>query len=273
MTGGFVSRRDIATIVGQVAGERLPNQLDQDIFEQSATQKFVIGSPKVLDERVYRYTKAITALVAPCTYRLVVATDQILAISDLLSVAPAAPAGGVTINLAVGTFQGGVVAKDEFKSGWAEIWPVAGGNQFMWRRIVANSAVSAGNFSITVDKPLNLAVGVASLVVVHPSIYRAVKMATDAGLAGFQMAVGVPPIPVAINNYFWLQTWGPCVVGPTGAFPLSIADYVDVYLHSDGCIHSSKGEAIGTNESPQRVGYVIGAGNYGTMSIMLQLER
>ncbi len=244
----------------------------QDIHEESVLQRYPIGQRYVIDNRVFHYFKAVHAIDNVGTYRLAVATDQVLAISDLLTVAPAAVVGDKQVKVAVGTFQAGVVAKDEFVNGYLEMWPVAGGNQFMHRRIVGNSAVSGGEFTIDLDKPLNFAVGVGSQVTIHPSIYRAVKSAGDAGLAGYQVAVGLPSIPVTINYFAWMQTWGPCFVAPTGTWPLGAANFIDVYMHSDGCINSSLGEVIGTTVSPQRVGHVIGAGNYGCAEIMLELD-
>lgn len=243
----------------------------QDIHEESVIQRYPIGQRYAVDERVYHYAKAAHAIGNVGTYRLSVCTDQILAINDMLSVAPAAVVGDKEVTIAIGAFQGGVVAKNEFINGYAEIWPVAGGNQFMYRRILGNTAVSGGNITITVDKAFNFALGVGSQVTIHPSVYRAVKSAGDAGLVNYQVAVGLPTIPVTNAYYFWLQTYGPCFIAPTGTWPLGAANFVDVYMHSDGCINSSLGETIGTAVSPQRVGYVLGAGNYGCANIMLQL--
>jgi hypothetical protein len=253
----------------------------QDFHEQSAIQRYPVGLRYVYDNRVFHYAKFTNAVGNVGTYRLAVATDQILENNDRRSVAPAKVIGDktVTIDVTVGfapnflAFQGGVVAANELIGGHVEIWPVAGGNQFMYRKIMANTAVSAGNITITVDKPFNFAVGIASQVTIHPNIYRAVKSAVDAGLAGFQSAVGLPIIPVTINYFAWLQTWGLCFVAPTGAWPGSAHDYRDVYLHSDGCIADFVTEyAAGANISPQRVGYVVNAGNYGAAEIMLQLD-
>lgn len=243
----------------------------QDIYQESAIQRYPIGLRYAVDERVFRYAKSGITMLNHATYRLAVCTDQILAINDLLSVAPAKVIGDTTVKVAVGTFQGGVVAANELIGGYVEIWPVAGGNQFMWRLIKSNTAVSGGQFTITVDKPFNFAVGIASQVSIHPSIYRAVKPAFQAGLGAYQVAVGLPPIPVTLNYYFWLQTWGRCFIAPTGTWPLAAANFVDVYMHSDGCINSSLGEGIGTTVSPQRIGYALGAGLYGTGEVMLQL--
>lgn len=255
-------------------------RVDQFYDEVSPVQNFTLGSRMVGDERTFHYSFAPVALVAPCTYRLHISADQILQVNDRLSVAPAVVALDTTIVVDIasvappggGAFQAGTVAANELVGGFIEVWPVAGGARFMWRRIIANTAAVAGaptSITITVDRPFNLAAGIASGVTIHPSIYRNVRFPAA---AGFESAVGLPPVPVPINNYFWLQTYGRCFVSPTGAWPGSVANFRDVYFHSDGCINSSLGEGIGgAGPSPQRVGYVVGAGNYGTAEIMLQL--
>lgn len=254
----------------------------QDIHEQSVIQRYPIGFGIGYDNCIFHYSKITHAIGNVGTYRLAVSTDQILQVNDRLSVAPAKIIGDKTIVVDVvsvaapggGMFQGGVVALDELIGGHIEIWPVAGGNQFMYRRIMHNTAVAGGSITITVDKPFNFAVGVGSQVTIHPNIYRAVKSAVDAGLAGYQSAVGVPVIPVTLNWFAWLKTYGPCFVAPTGVWPGAAANFRDVYLHSDGCINSFSNEigAIAGNVSPQRVGYILNAGNYGAANIMLQLD-
>ena len=262
----------ITNAPGRIIAPAVPiTESDQFYNEQSAVPNYTIGSRMVVDERTYHYARASLAISNVGTYRLAVSRDQILAINDLLSAAPAKVVGDTTVVVTVAAFQGGVVAADELVGGYIEIWPVAGGNQFMWRRIIANTAVAAGLVTITVDRPFNFAVGLLSQVTVHPSIYRATVSAFDAGLAGYAVAVGLPPVPVTINWYYWLQTWGPCFIAPTGVWPLGALNFVDVYFHSDGCINSSLGEAIGAGNSPQRVGYALGAGNYGSGEVMLQL--
>lgn len=241
----------------------------QDIHEISATQRYPIGQMITVDERTLAYCKAYAALVHPCTYRLAVSADRILAANDLLSVGIAA-VGAKTVTVAVGTFQSGAVALNELVNGFIEIWPVAGGS-FMWRRIKANTAVSGGNITITVDKPFNVIVGASSQVSIHPSVYRAVRMAGT--LAGYESAVCLPVVPVTSGYYFWGYVRGKVFVAPTGTWPGGASAFRDVYFHQDGCINSFSNEigAVAGNASPQRVGYALGAGNYGTAEIMLQL--
>jgi hypothetical protein len=242
----------------------------QDIHDISAIQRYPIGMKLTVDERTFAYCKAFAALVHPCTYRLAVSADQILAVNDLLSVGSAA-VGSKTITVAVATFQGGVVVANELVGGFIEVWPVAGGG-FMWRRIKANTAVSGGNITITVDKAFNLVAGASSQVSIHPSVYRAVRMAGT--LAGYESAVCLPTVPVTSGSYFWGLVRGKAFVAPTGVWPGGASAFRDAYFHSDGCINSFSNEigAVAGNASPQRVGFALGAGNYGTAEIMLQLD-
>lgn len=254
----------------------------QDYDEQTVTQHFTIGSRMVVDERSYHYSRATHAIGDFGTFYMSVMTDQYLAVNEQNTVAPAAVTGDYTIAVgnAAGQFQAGTVVADELVGGWLEIWP--GGNYIIWRRITANTGQVAGapaEITFTLDRPLNLDVAIGQLVGIHPSIYRAVQCSVDAGLGAYQVAVGLPPIPVTLNWYFWLQTWGPCFIGASLlSWPLSIANYVDLYFSiNEGGSRSSLqpnpacGGAIATAESPQRIGYAIGAGNYGPGSVMLQL--
>jgi hypothetical protein len=249
--------------------------VDQNYDEQSSTQHFTIGSRMLVQDRGYFYSKAVAALVNPITYRLAVSTDQILALNDLLSVAPAGAIGDYTLKVAVGAFQAGAVTLNELVGGYVEIWPVAGGS-FMWRKITGNTAVAAGNVTLALDRPINVIVGVGSQVSIHPSVYRKVNSLAGAGLVGFSPAIGLAPIPVSINNYFWLQTYGPAFVGPTGVWPLAVANFYDVYLHgADGTLNSANNEGIagGGNVSIQRIGHVMGSGSYGSGAIFLELAK
>lgn len=261
-----------------VGGRGLPGKIfapaisltgvDQYYDEESIVQNYNIGARMVADERVFHYSQAVAAIVHPYTYRLNVSSDQILAVNDLISTVLAA-AASYQVTLTVGAFQAGVVVADEFVGGWLECWPIAGGS-FMHRRIIANTATAVGgDIVVTVDRPFNVALGIGSQCTIHPSPYRNTRAAGT--LAGFETAVGLAPIPVTIAYYYWNQTWGPCFIAPTGGWPLAVADFTDVYLHSDGCINSSLGEGIGATVSPQRIGYVMGSGNYGCAEIMLQL--
>jgi hypothetical protein len=268
-TGYLDSQRIYGDV--QISGKKVLGG-EQAYYQIDANQNWEIGAKMKVDRRVFCYSQAVAALATPPdNYRLAVSTDQILAVNDLLSVGVTA-IGATTIVVTVGALQGGVVVADEFKNGYVEIWPL-GGLGFMWRKIISNTATAVGgNITLTLDKPMDLATGAASQVTIHPSIYRHVDGAVHAALPGFAAAIGLPPVPVTINYYFWLQTYGPCFIGPTGAWPLSVANQYDVYNHQDGTTNSSLGEVIGTTPSPQRIGHVEGSGAYGSGAVFLELE-
>lgn len=240
---------------------------DQPYDEESVTQHFEIGSRMVVDERTFHYSQAVAAIVYPNAFRMAVSTDQILAVNDLISTT-ATTVLGRTVTLTVGAFQGGAVPADDLKNGYVEC-NAAG--IYAWRRIVSNTVAAGGVITITVDRPFGQIFAIGAQFSIHKSIYKNVADATTAALVGFAPAIGVPPIPVQIAYYFWLQTYGPVFIGPTGAFPLSVANQYDVYYHSDGTTQSSLGEGIGVAASPQRVGRVMGSGNYGSGAVFLEL--
>jgi len=242
----------------------------QDYDEESETKHFTIGSRIRVDDRVYYYSQAVAAILYPYHYRLAVSTDQILAINDLRSTTPTTITG-TTVTLEDGP-AGAFPAfdADELEGGYVEC-NAAG--IYAWRRIVSNTEYlgTPGTFTITVDRPFGAVFAIDSQFSIHKSIYKNVADPITAGLASFASAIGVPPIEVQIAYFFWLQTYGPCFIGPTGAFPLSVANQYDVYYHSDGTTNSSLAEGIAAAASPQRIGHVMGSGNYGSGAVFLEL--
>ena len=250
---------------------------EQHYDEVSAVQNFMLGSRMVVDERTYHYARAGAALVAPCTYRLGINADLQAPTTWGMALNVAIVAGDRTCTITPGAGYGEVpntVGLNELVGGWIEIWGAA--NLFMWRRIIGNTAIVAGvpaTMVITVDRPFNGAVAAAAgVAALHRSIYRNVQM--GGVYPGEESAVGLPPVPVPINNFFWLQTWGPCFIAPQFNPPGFVANSRDVYLGAAGTVVDfAAAYAAGANISPQRVGYVMGASTAGdgNSDIMLQL--
>jgi len=241
----------------------------QDYDEESVTQHFTIGSRMQVDDRVFYYSQAVAAIVYPFQFRCCVSTDQVLAVNDMISTT-ATTVAGTTVTLTVGAFQGGAVPANDLEGGYVEC-NAAG--IYAWRRIVSNTVAAGGVITITVDRPFGQIFAIGSQFSVHKSIYKNIADPVTAALGGFAAAVGVPPIEVTIDYYFWLQTYGPCFLGPTGAWPLSVANFYDVYYHVFGESNSSLGETIGVTVSPQRIGHVMGSGAYGSGAVFLELAH
>lgn len=247
----------------------------QDYDEQSATANFTLGSRIVVDERTYHYARAGAALVAPCTYRLAVNADLNAATSWGMT-SGGITAGQRTIVVTHGNFGevATTVGLNELVGGWIEFWGAA--NAFAWRRITGNTASLAGvpaTITITVDRPWNFTqAGGVGQVALHRNIYRNTQQM--GALPTYQSANGVPPIPVTIGWFFWIQTWGPCYIASQLGNPGAVADFRDVYAGAGGAILSlTDAFAAGAHVSPQRVGYAMGMSTNGdgNNDIMLQL--
>jgi len=264
LTRAFVSRDQINEIAKNVLGDILPGGSEQSIYDASTVQNFALGARKVVDERVFRYAMAGAAIVNPPNlHRLLVckvtyssAQDRT---PDLIH-----PIGSTVIKLPDTN-----ATVDQYKGGWMEIWTVGG--KFQFRRILSNT-VSNGTYAyFTIDRGLNLAIAASGdQCSVHQNFYSSVGPAGTT--VGRETPVGMCQVHagVALNSYFWLQTWGPAWIAATGTQPGAVANFRDVYMHSDGCINSANGETVGTT-SPPRVGFALETGTAGLNIIMLQI--
>jgi len=273
------SREEWSKVFDHILGERLPGGSEQHYDEFSPTAQYVLGCPMAVDERVYHYARAGAALVDPCTYRLQVNADLNSAATwDMLLAAPVVATSRV-VSVTHGNYGLPVattVAVNELVGGWIELW--GAGNLHAWRRILGNTGSVAGVpafINITIDRPVGFVMAAATpgiTVALHRSIYYNTQMMGV--IPTFQSANGLTPIPVPINNFFWLQTWGPCFIAPQLANPGFVADDRDVYAGNQGTtLNLAAAAAAWGNVSPQRVGYVMGMSTVGdgNSDIMLQL--
>lgn len=245
--------------------------------EVSAIQNYEIGQSYKIDKRVFHYSEATVALVL--TYRLAAMRAAYLATNEMLTAVVNGAVGDKSLTLITTLFIGeggvaGVVAENELKDAYIEIFPATGVNQFMWRKIIGNGPSIGANTIVYLDRPLNVVAVIGSQVGLHPQIYRSIAPMLSV-TADYRVAAGVPPVPVPLATPFhWLQTYGPCwIAASVPGQPLATANYVDVYAYPDGCISSSLGVTIGTSISAQRVGHVLGAEAYGCNEIFLELDN
>ena len=249
---------------------------DQYYDEESDVQNFTLGSRMKVDQRTFHYSRAGHAIVVANVHYMIV-MDEPASDIFLNTAAPASVIGDTTLAITVGAFQANVVLADELVGGYVELYAAVPGGTIEWRRIIAKTvtvgAGAAAVFTITVDRPFHYDYPALCGCLIHPCIYRATMAPGDSPVpVGFTIGVGVSPIPVQNAYYYWLQTWGPCFIGPTAGWALAVAYFQDVYMDFNGAYASSLHMAIGgVNPSPQRIGYALGADNIGTGQIMLQL--
>ena len=165
------------------------------------------------DGRVFRYGKAVTAIADKnhglrfwaqlddgVTY---VVPDQGQALGDR------------TIHL---TASGRIV--DDLRGGYLIVHS-HGAHNDQFRGILGNTATdSDGDITVYLDAPLTIALTVAMGIEVLPNPYGDLRVrSADNGVAGdhYSSVAGMPNVlTAAVNQYLWLQTWGPCWVNPKG---------------------------------------------------------
>jgi len=169
----------------------------QGIYNESSTQKAVLGTRlEFNDGRVFRYAKnGATALVAG---KLV----KVGAIAHVTNVAVATAATTV-INphlVTVGTTSACTSAEE----GYLQVNDAAGEGRQYKIRLTAASIATATETDVTMYDPINYDLTTSSEVTLLYNQYEQCEVAT----LGTDIILGVSPIPVTAEYYFWLQTWG-----------------------------------------------------------------
>ena len=141
------------------------------------------------------------------------------------------------------------------------------------RRIISNTASSGTTCTITLDGPI--AVAGTHAVEIIPSLYGDLQ---TSGSNEYDGVAGVPARTATNNQYFWVQTWGPCWIAPGGAgTPGSTAMERTVYFVGDGSINGDVGFVAPTTEPERRqvAGFIIQtdtSGSGGPPFVMLQVS-
>lgn len=265
-----LTREQFNSVFEQAIGERLPGAADQGVYEQSATQKFAIGARKqVKDSWTFHYSKATVALPVLSTFRLSGCQKSMLAADEkTLTVGALAGQKQITIpdtTSPVNFYSGGTI----------ECWGTAYAF-FELHRIASSTATNGTTVTLTLEENLLNTLIIGHGVVPMPSIYNQVGP-MGATYAGREYAAGISLIPVTINNFFWLLTWGPCMIGMQAlGWPEDAVGCMDVFAWQDGTVAHLKAWGVGTDigggNSPQRVGTGLYRGDYGASRIMLKLD-
>ena len=180
-----------------VQGDNIP---DQEWYEQSATQKYMIGTRLVLsDGRVFRYTKNGAAALAPGDLAQSAAEGGTTTYQHDLT--PSAAALGAT-SVSFTTVTDAITA-NEFTDGFLAV--TAGPGLGDMYKIVSHAGGAAGALVFVVDRPLLTAWTTSSRITIIKDVCMDV---VEAATTPTGVAVGVAPIVVSIGYYCWLQTWG-----------------------------------------------------------------
>lgn len=249
----------------------------QDIHEESATQKYSIGTRMVMDDRVFRYCKAKEALDAFLGGRADVMPRE--GNGD----AVAYVVGDTVVSIPENA-NGPDYALESVKDYWAEgyYWsgvstPTVG----MMHRIKSSAAASGGFIAATLYEALKYAIPASTWQTSWVNMYKTCKHEHSS-----KMTVICQPLRnITINRYFWGQTWGPCFGQLNNTAIGRTAGDRTVFYASDGSLMSSVDVDYATsgNALPQIAGFVItnteawtaaggGAESGGDQFYMLQLS-
>jgi hypothetical protein len=173
----------------------------QSVYEESATAKAILGTRLVMGERVFHYAYAggvalgAGKLVTPAGWNA-----GTLEVNKAVAAAAAVGTKSVTVTTAAAW-----TALDE---GFMVVNDQAGEGQVYKIRSSEANASTATSTDITLYDPIETALTTSSQVELYTSPYYDLDLADDVT----DHIVGVPPIAVTANYYFWLQTWGPAAV-------------------------------------------------------------
>lgn len=272
-----LTRDEYMSVFEQAIGERLLGAPDQGIYEESLTQKFKIGARKQVKGWVLHYCRASVAIPS-ATGKFRLAGNLHPALGDaavregptkevILTVG--APAGTKLITIPdldspVNLYQGGTI----------ECWTTVG--TFEFHRIASSTVSDGTSVILTLEENLVNALVIGNMVAAQPSRYYATGP-MGVTYARRETAVCLPLVPVTIDYFYWGITNGQVLLScQAGGWPGDAVDCKDVFAWQDGTVaHLGAWGANtydGAGTSPQRVGYGLPSGDYGSGNIMLQLD-
>lgn len=184
----------------------------QGILEISATPVHEIGERLALrDGRVFRYARNGAVALAPGT---VVQMDVGVYNSDAAQIANSS-----LITLAVDTVAAGATQATVTISGLSAIDANMYSGALLMNdttgycyRILSHPAVAASGTSIvlTLDDTVLVTFGASDTASIIPNPYAATCIQVASASAQTGAPVGVSPMVVTAQYYYWVQTWGTC---------------------------------------------------------------
>ena len=234
----------------------------QQIQEESLTQNYDIGTRLVVDDRVFRYCKAGTALVA------MMAGHCGGLPTEVNTHAAASLAGTYEVTILDTT----VRVADYYAGGYLWVMNLVTSVYEMLR--IKSSGVGAGvSVKLTLCEALAVDIPLTTWVTAWPNIYSNIL----GGNSSFMAQIAIALRPVQSGYYFWGQTWGPCFGTVVSTVPGRDAGNREIYYNIDGGLITGADAAVKTNGLGQRGGFLItnttpGGAGYGDQLYMLQLS-
>jgi len=245
-------------------GGILPGRPLQQIQEESATQNYDIGTRLVEGDRVFRYCKAGTAIVAMMAGHCGNLPTEV----NTHAVISAAGTDEITI---LDTTAAGSRPVDYYAGGY--IWVMNLVSHVYEMLHIKGSTVGDGtSITLTLVEPLIVAIPATTWITAWPNVYSNILGTSS----GFMAQVAIALRPVQSGYYFWGQTWGPCFGTVVATVPGRDSGNRELFYNIDGGLITGADASVKTNGLGQRAGFLItnttpGGGGYGDQLYMLQL--
>ena len=225
-----------------------------NLYADSTTQLYDLGTRLQVDERVYRYARAGAGL-----NRYDPAMNN-----DSWSLTNEASNQSVAVGDTSVQVVNGSATKDLYKGGWIAIFT----SRLQVRHIIANDASDGTDTKLYIDGPIEAA-GTTPWITGYPSIYYDTRHNAE----NYNSVVCVPNCTVASGSYYWGQTWGPCYGRAAGTVPGVTALDREIYAAGTGALYGHIQAEGATAGGYQRLGYLLPrtSSGGGDQFYMLQL--
>jgi len=172
----------------------------QSIYETSSVPLTDLGSRKVVGDRVFRYAKAGGAVGAGAVLQ-----QSATAALDSVTAGGVQPAGAKMFTWYAAT----AIGANDYAEGYIISQSGTAANLGLMYRVKSHAAIAKTTTgTLYLYDPLVKAIDVTDEYTLMKNVHTDLTVCTN----GTAPAVGVAPIAVTTNDYFWLQTWGPCNV-------------------------------------------------------------
>ena len=241
-----------------------------DIRDTSIAQLYPVGTKLLDGERVFYYAKASSVGIATTDYGIKNGYPQHVAYT---TVAAAAVVGAKTVVIDIashGVAGDGVIAANELAGGFMVFFIGSATTAFTCRILTNTATTGAGEMTLTLQDELPVALREDTD---HAECIAHWASGCEYNTANEEPVVGVAHAVVVASYYFWLQTWGPCWIGPSSAGPFDGAHKHQIVFESTGEIDGHEYDnAILTEQ--QHAGFALAhayGGGQGAPFLFLQI--
>jgi len=247
------------------------NMVVPDIRDIDSIQKYPVGTKLLDGERVFYYAKASSVGVSKTDYGVKNGYRQHIAYANI---AAAAVVGATSIVIDVAATDGvgkdGAIAANELAGGFVVVFN-HDDDAFTCRILENTATTGAGEMTLTLQDEIPVALAAGD--VDHGECMAHWALGCEWNTDNEEPVVGVAHAKVTASYWFWLQTWGPCWLGPSSSGPCEAAHKHQVVFESTGEVDNHDDDSA-VLEYQQHAGFGLchaNANGQGAPFLMLQI--